>query len=189
MVLGTPYKLRWNYACTKLMDEFLALAYFREFALHTVVGRHFNTVGPRQAARYGMVIPRFVSQALEGKPLTVFGDGLQTRCFTHVSEAVKSIMNLIKSNESVGKIFNIGGNDEVSILDLAKTIIKMTNSNSKIELIPYDAVYNEDFEDMARRVPSTEHLFKVTGFRPGMNLETILTDIIEYSVSSKSGGL
>ncbi len=177
---GPSTKARWSYAASKLLDEFMALGYYRSKGLPVVIVRFFNTVGPKQTGRYGMVIPRFVKQALSGEPITVYGDGQQSRTFTHVNDAVTAIMKLMDNTEAEGEIVNIGGVEEVSILQLAEKVIEKTNSNSKIELIPYQEAYSEDFEDMLRRVPSTDKLNALTGYRPTQNLDAILQDVVDY---------
>ena len=183
---GSSTKLRWSYAATKLMDEFTALAYYREKKLPVIIVRLFNTVGPRQAGRYGMVIPTFIKQALRGEPLTVHGDGAQTRTFTHVDEACDCIIKLMETQNAVGEIINIGGVEEISIKYLAERIIKKTNSKSKIKFIPYDQVYTSDFEDILRRVPSTEKLNLIIGFSPKKKLDIILDNIIHYFKNNKA---
>lgn len=180
ITFGCSSRLRWSYAGGKLMDEFLALAYNRERKLPTVVVRFFNTVGPRQTGSYGMVIPRLVAQALNNEPMTVFGDGRQTRTFTHVDEVVLAIQKLMESEAAEGEVVNIGGVEEVSILDVARRIKELTGSSSEIQLISYEQAYSGDFEDMQRRVPSTDKLFSLTGFRPTKGLDAILNDVIEF---------
>ena len=179
-VFGPSTKSRWSYAAAKLMDEFTALAYHYTKTLPVIVVRFFNTVGPRQTGRYGMVIPRFVKQALRGEEITVYGDGTQTRTFTHVGEVVTSIINLLNCNEAVGQVINIGGVEEVSMYDLAQKIIDLTKSKSTIKMIPYDKAYPKEFEDMQRRVPSTEKLRALTGGAPEKELEEILLDVINF---------
>lgn len=179
-VYGPSVKWRWSYAATKLMDEFMAMAYHRTNKLPVVIARFFNTVGPRQTGRYGMVIPRLVKQALTNRPLTVYGDGSQTRTFTHVQDAVAALLELIENPESIGEVVNIGGTQEVSILTLANRIKDKTGSCSEIQLVPYEEVFPRDFEDMQRRVPSTIKLQKLTGYRPKMDLDKILDDVIAY---------
>jgi UDP-glucose 4-epimerase len=161
------------------MDEFTALAYHRTNDLEVIIARLFNTVGPRQTGAYGMVIPRFVTQALKNDPITVFGDGSQTRTFTDVKDVVTALMKLMESSRSIGEVFNIGGVEEISILALAKKIVDITGSRSTIELIPYEKAFGKDFEDMQRRVPSTDKLADVTGFKPDKSLEFILSHVIE----------
>lgn len=180
LVYGPSSKFRWSYAASKLMDEFTALAYHRTRHLDVVIARLFNTVGPRQTGEYGMVIPRFVVQALKNEPITVFGDGMQTRTFTYVKDVVTALIGLMGSDQSTGEVFNVGGAEETSILELAKKIIQMTGSSSEIQLIPYEEAFGKDFEDMQRRVPGTEKLASVTGFTPEKNLEFILSKVIEY---------
>jgi UDP-glucose 4-epimerase len=180
LVMGATNKGRWSYACSKAIDEFLALAYWREKKLPTTIVRLFNTVGPRQTGRYGMVIPTFVRQALAGKPITVFGDGTQTRCFGYVGDVVGALVKLLDRNESIGEVFNIGSDEEVSILDLAKRIKELTKSESEIVFVPYDDAYEEGFEDMPRRVPDTSKVRELVGFRPQVKLDGILQSVIEY---------
>ncbi len=179
-VYGPSEKSRWSYAAGKLMDEFTALAFHRTKGLPVIIVRLFNTVGPRQTGHYGMVIPRFVRQALRGEPITVYGDGNQSRTFTHVQEVVVALDKLAQNPEAVGQVINIGGVEEVTILELAKRIKERTESDSRISLIPYDEAYPKDFEDMQRRVPSTTKLKRMVGFVPNMRLDSILTDVIEY---------
>lgn len=180
LVLGATNKGRWSYACSKAIDEFLALAYWREKKLPTIVVRLFNTVGPRQTGQYGMVVPRFVRQALAGQPITVFGDGTQTRCFCHVLDVVGALTKLIDHTESVGEVFNIGSTEEVSILQLAETVRRLTGSTSEIVHVPYDQAYEEGFEDMPRRVPDTSKVNALVGFRPTHTLEDIVISVIEF---------
>ena len=179
-VYGPSVKSRWSYAASKLIDEFTALAYHRTKKLPVVIVRLFNTVGPRQTGRYGMVLPRFVRQALENEPITVYGDGTQTRTFTHVRDVVKAMMKLLETPEACGEVVNIGGVEEISILSLAERIKDKVGSASEIRLIPYAEVYPEDFEDMQRRVPSTEKLKRLIGYVPTMNLDKILDDVLAY---------
>ena len=176
---GPSTKARWSYAASKLLDEFMALGYHRSEGLPVVIVRFFNTVGPRQTGRYGMVIPRLVGQALRGDPITVYGDGTQSRTFTHVSDVVTAVVRLMETPEAEGEVVNIGGIEETTILDLAKRIIQKTGSSSEIKMIPYDVAFSKDFEDMQRRVPSTEKLEKLTGFQTSITLDTILDDVIE----------
>jgi UDP-glucose 4-epimerase len=183
IIYGCTMRSRWSYAATKLVDEFTALAYYKTKNLPVTVVRLFNTIGPRQTGRYGMVIPRFVRQALRAQPVTVFGDGTQTRTFTHVKDVVKALMLLSESKEALGEIVNIGGNREISIKDAAKMIISLTNSRSSIKFIPYEEAYEDDFEDMARRVPSVEKLQKLINFIPETKLEDIINDVIEFARS------
>src|SRR5215475_6721769 len=180
LVLGPPDKGRWSYACSKLIDEFLAIAYWKEKRLPTVIARLFNVVGPRQTGRYGMVIPSLVRQALSGEEMTVFGDGTQSRCFTHVKDAVGALIALAESEEVNGEVYNIGSTEEISILKLAAKIKEMTRSKSKIVLIPYEKAYKNGFEDMMRRVPDLTKLEEAIGYRPSMNLDEILVSTIRY---------
>ena len=179
-LLGSTYITRWGYSCSKAVDEFLALAYYREKKLQVIILRCFNTVGPRQTGDYGMVIPIFVKQALLGHPLTVYGDGKQTRCFSDVSDVVDGMMKLMESDKTIGEIFNIGNDEEISILDLAKKIKKMTNSKSPIEFIPYDKAYETGFEDMQRRLPDLTKINKFIGYKPKIKLNEMLQKIINY---------
>jgi len=177
-VYGSSTKSRWSYAASKLIDEFTALAYHRANKLPVVIARLFNTVGPRQTGRYGMVLPRFVQQALENKPITVYGDGLQTRTFIHVVDAVDALIKLINTAAAHGEVVNIGGSTEISILDLARKVKEKVGSSSEIKLVPYDVIFPKDFEDMLRRVPSTEKLKRLAGFELTRNLDDILNDVI-----------
>jgi UDP-glucose 4-epimerase len=186
LVMGATSKGRWSYACSKAIDEFLALAYWKEKKLPVVVFRLFNTVGPRQTGRYGMVIPNFVKQALLGHPITVFGDGTQSRCFTYVSDVVGVLVRLAEDPRAVGQVFNIGNDhDEVTILDLAHRVKARTGSKSEIVIIPYDQAYEEGFEDMPRRVPYLSRLRALTGYEPRVHLDEILDRVIEYFTSDK----
>ena len=180
LVMGATTKGRWSYACSKAIDEFLALAYWREKKLPTVVVRLFNTVGPRQTGQYGMVIPTFVKQALAGRPITVYGDGKQSRCFGYVGDVVEALIKLMDHNDAVGNVFNIGANEEISILQLAQRVKELTNSYSEIVFIPYDEAYEEGFEDMPRRIPDITKVGKLVGFQPKMTLDGILQSVIDY---------
>jgi len=180
LVMGATTKGRWSYACSKAIDEFLALAYWREKKLPTVVVRLFNTVGPRQTGQYGMVIPTFVKQALAERPITVFGDGKQSRCFCHVSDVVGALMKLMDEPSAVGEVFNIGSNQEITMVDLAKKVKELTNSESEIMFVPYDEAYEEGFEDMPRRVPNISKVNQQIGFQPEMNLDGILKSVIDF---------
>ena len=187
LVLGPTSKGRWSYACSKAIDEFLALAYWKEKHLPVVVFRLFNTVGPRQTGRYGMVIPNFVKQALLGHPLTVFGDGSQSRCFTYITDVVDALIKLAEHPEAVGQVFNIGnGAEEVTILDLARRVKARAGSRSEIVLVPYDKAYEEGFEDMPRRLPDTGKLRRLIGYEPRVHLDEILDHVIEYFRSDKA---
>jgi UDP-glucose 4-epimerase len=184
LVLGPTDKGRWSYACSKAIDEFLALAYWKERKLPTVVGRLFNTVGPRQTGQYGMVIPRFVAQGLSGSPLTVYGDGSQQRVFCHVKDVVRALVDLMHSEDAYGKVFNIGGREETTVYDLAVRVREATGSKSEIEMIPYDVAYEAGFEDMVRRVPSTEKIRAAFGWEPDASLANIIDDIVEHERSN-----
>jgi UDP-glucose 4-epimerase len=186
LVLGPTTKGRWSYACSKAIDEFLALAYHKEKRLPVVVFRLFNTVGPRQTGRYGMVIPNFVKQALLAHPITVFGDGTQRRCFTYVGDVVDVLLKLADEPKAVGHVFNIGNDhEEVTILDLAKRVKERTGSKSEIVLVPYDQAYEEGFEDMQRRIPDLGKLRALTGYEPKVHLDEILDRVIAYFTSDK----
>ncbi|MDQ3135137.1 MAG: GDP-mannose 4,6-dehydratase [Acidobacteriota bacterium] len=180
LVMGATTKGRWSYACSKAIDEFLALAYWREKKLPTIVVRLFNTVGPRQTGQYGMVVPTFVKQALAGRPLTVYGTGEQTRCFGYVGDVVGALIKLLDHPEAIGHVFNIGSTEEVSILELARRVKELTKSDSEIVLVPYDEAYEEGFEDMPRRVPDTSKINALVGFQPEIKLDGILEQVIAY---------
>ena len=180
LVMGATTKGRWSYACSKAIDEFLALAYWREKKLPTVVVRLFNTVGPRQTGQYGMVIPTFVKQALSGRPITVYGDGKQTRCFGYVGDVVDALIKIMDHNDAVGNVFNIGSNEEISILQLAQRVKELTNSDSEVVFVPYDEAYEEGFEDMPRRIPDITKVGNLVGFQPRMTLDGILQSVIDY---------
>lgn len=179
-VMGSIRKRRWAYACSKSLDEFLSLAYYDEYKLPVVIGRYFNTVGPRQTGAYGMVVPRFVQSALKGEPITVHGNGNQSRCFTYVSDVVKATLALMDHPKAVGDVFNIGSEEETTIKDLAKKVKKMTNSSSPIVYIPYEKVYGKRFEDMERRKPDISKIRRLLRFSPSYNLDQILELIIEH---------
>jgi nucleoside-diphosphate-sugar epimerase len=179
LVLGPTAKHRWAYACSKLIDEFLALAYWKERKLPVIVVRLFNTVGPRQTGRYGMVLPTFVRQAVSGEPITVYGDGTQTRSFTYVGDVVRAIVALINEPRAVGEVFNIGNGQEISIGDLASRIKQITGSQSPIVKVPYDQAYEAGFEDMPRRVPDISKVRALIGYEPTVELEEILTRVID----------
>ncbi len=180
IIYGPSSKFRWSYAASKLMDEFTALAYHRTNGLKVVIARLFNTVGPRQTGAYGMVIPRFVEQALKNETLTVYGDGRQTRTFTHVTDVVKALISLMQHEDAVGEVFNIGGIEETAILDLARKIIAKTKSKSDIKMIPYEDAFGKDFEDMQRRVPGIKKIQNLIGFEPDKNLDAILNSVVAY---------
>jgi UDP-glucose 4-epimerase len=180
LVMGATSKGRWSYACSKAIDEFLAIAYWKEKRVPTVIVRLFNTVGPRQTGRYGMVIPAFVQQALGDQEIRVFGDGSQRRCFTHVSDVVEAIIKIAEHPRAVGEVYNIGSNQEVTILGLAQRIRRLTDSQSPIVFIPYNEAYEEGFEDMMRRVPDTTKVRALIGYRPKADLDGILRSVIDY---------
>ena len=180
LVMGATTKGRWSYACSKAIDEFLALAYWREKKLPTIVVRLFNTVGPRQTGQYGMVIPTFVKQALANRPITVFGDGKQSRCFCYVGDVVGALIKLMDDEKSVGQVFNVGSNREISIFDLAQKVKELTKSESEIVLVPYDEAYEEGFEDMPRRIPDISKANQHIGFIPNVDLEGILRKVIAF---------
>ncbi len=180
LIYGPPTTIRWSYAASKLIDEFTAIAYHRTKKLKVAVFRCFNTIGPRQTGLYGMVVPRFIQQALRDEPITVFGDGKQTRTFTYVVDVIQAICRLIGCKEAIGEVVNIGGTEEISILELAERIKAIVGSRSKIVLVPYEQVYGKDFEDMMRRVPSSQKLKALTGFMPQTPLDEALKKTIEY---------
>jgi UDP-glucose 4-epimerase len=185
-VLGPSVKGRWSYAASKLIDEFLALAYFKEKKLPVIIIRLFNTVGPRQTGRYGMVIPRFVQQALRGEPITVFGDGKQTRTFTHVRDAVGAILKLAEHPGAIGEIFNVGGREEISIEALARRVKEVLRSPSPITYIPYESAYEEGFEDMRKRVPDLSKVRNLIGYKPRFTLDDIIRNVAEYQKARRS---
>lgn len=180
VVLGPSAKHRWAYACSKLIDEFLALAYWKEKKLPVIIVRLFNTVGPRQTGQYGMVLPTFVRQALSGQPLTVFGDGTQSRSFTYVSDVVGALIALASEPRAIGEVFNIGNTGEISIGDLAQRVKTMAASDSPIQLIPYDQAYEAGFEDMPRRVPDISKLRTLIGYEPRVELDEIIRRVIDH---------
>jgi len=178
-VLGSPLKSRWSYSEAKAIDEILAYTYWREKGLETVILRLFNTVGPRQTGNYGMVVPRFVRQALSGEPITIYGDGTQTRCFCSVGDVIQGMVSLSEAPEAFGKVFNLGGTEEVSMRELAGRIIDLAGSESELVFIPYDVAYEEGFEDMARRVPNIDRAGDLVGFKPEASLDDIIRTVIE----------
>ena len=180
LVMGATVKHRWAYACSKAIDEFLALAYYKERGLPVIIVRFFNTVGPRQTGQYGMVLPSFVRQALAGEPITVFGDGMQSRSFTFVGDVVECLIKLVKEPKAVGQVFNIGNKEEISILKLAELVKARTGSASAITFVPYDQAYEEGFEDMPRRVPDLTKISQLVGYKPKVQLDEIITKVIEY---------
>jgi UDP-glucose 4-epimerase len=180
LVLGATVKHRWAYACSKMIDEFLALAYWKERKLPVIIVRLFNTVGPRQTGQYGMVIPNFVRQALAGQPITVFGDGTQSRSFTYVGDVVRAMVALMNEPRAIGQVFNIGNGQEITIGDLAAKVKKMTGSASEIVTIPYDQAYEAGFEDMPRRVPDISRISALVGYKPTVELDETLRRVIEH---------
>jgi UDP-glucose 4-epimerase len=180
LVLGATVKHRWAYACSKLIDEFLALAYWKERKLPVVIVRLFNTVGPRQTGQYGMVLPTFVRQALAGQPITVFGDGRQTRSFTYVGDVVDALLKLTTEPRAVGGVFNIGTTDEVSIRELAERVKTLSGSQSPIQYVPYDEAYEAGFEDMPRRVPDISKIRALVGYQPQLELDDIIKTVVEH---------
>jgi UDP-glucose 4-epimerase len=180
LVMGPTVKHRWAYACSKAIDEFLALAYHKEKKLPVVIVRLFNTVGPRQTGQYGMVLPTFVRQALSGQPITVFGDGTQSRSFTYVGDVVEALVKLAGTTAAVGEVFNIGNSREITIQQLAERVRTLANSQSPIVLVPYDEAYESGFEDMRRRVPDIGKIGRAIGFRPRVELDEIIVKVIDY---------
>jgi UDP-glucose 4-epimerase len=184
LVLGPTTKGRWSYACSKAIDEFLALAYHRERRLPVTIVRLFNTVGPRQTGRYGMVLPTFVKQALGGEPLTVFGDGQQSRCFTHVGDIVKGLVQCIACDATVGQVFNLGNTEEVTMNALAEKVVEATQSSSAINYLSYDEAYGEGFEDMQRRIPDIAKARTWFGYAPTQSLDDTIKSVVAYCRSS-----
>jgi UDP-glucose 4-epimerase len=187
LVMGPTSKHRWAYACSKALDEFLALAYYKERQLPAIIVRLFNTVGPRQTGRYGMVIPSFVRQALANDPITVFGDGTQSRAFTYVGDVVGGLIKLIETPGTAGEVFNIGNHEEITIMDLAQKVRALSGSSSDIVLIPYDQAYEAGFEDMPRRVPDLRKIGAAVGYAPTVGLDEILTRVIAHERASAGG--
>ena len=177
-VLGSPLKTRWSYSTSKAVDEILAYVYWKEKGVPTIIVRLFNTVGPRQSGAYGMVIPRFVSRALAGQPLQVHGDGTQSRCFLHVSDVVEALARLMEQPGAVGQVFNLGSQEEVTIEELARRVIRITDSASTIQMLPYEEAYEEGYEDMPRRVPDTTKIRQLIGFAPTKNLDQIIRSVV-----------
>jgi UDP-glucose 4-epimerase len=178
LVLGSTANLRWSYACAKALDECLALAYSQEKKLSAIIARLFNTTGPRQTGHYGMVLPRFVNQALKGEPITVYGSGEQSRCFAHVADVVESLVRLMNTPGAAGEVFNVGNDQEISIEELARKVKQLTSSTSPIRKLPYNEAYGAGFEDMVRRVPDVGKLERVIGYRPRTPLDKIITDVV-----------
>ena len=179
-ILGSTHISRWSYSCAKALDEFLALAYFKQKNLPVIIVRFFNIAGPRQTGRYGMVIPRFIKQALKNEPLTVYGNGKQTRCFTYVDDALEGITKLMEKPEAIGQIFNIGSTKEISILNLSKKIKELTGSKSKIKLVPFKEVYGSNFEDIERRSPDLTKIKNIISYEPKTHIDTTLKNTIDY---------
>jgi UDP-glucose 4-epimerase len=186
LLIGPPTFGRWSYACSKLLDEFLAVAYWREKKLPVIVVRLFNTVGQRQTGRYGMVVPRFVQSALHDEPILIHGDGKQTRCFCHVSDVVRALVELPQHDRAIGQVYNVGSTEEVSILELARRVKLLTECHSELRLISYDQAYAKGFEDMRRRVPSIDKIYQLMGWRPMKTLDQILRLTVEYERASHS---
>jgi UDP-glucose 4-epimerase len=180
LVMGATVKHRWAYACSKALDEFLALAYWKEKKLPVIIVRLFNTVGPRQTGQYGMVLPTFVRQALAGQPITVFGDGTQSRSFTYVGDVVECLLKLMEVPGAIGEVFNIGNGQEISILELAEKVKTMARSQSPIVFVPYDKAYESGFEDMPRRVPDITKIRRAVGYEPRVHLDEIIARVIDY---------
>jgi len=179
-ILGSPLKSRWSYSTSKAIDEILAYIYYKERNLPTIIVRLFNIVGPRQTGSYGMVIPRLIEQALKNEPLTVYGSGKQSRCFLYVKDAVEGFINLIENSKATGEVFNLGSEEEIEIEDLAKKIIKITNSKSKIVHVPYEQAYEQGFEEMLRRLPDISKINNLIGFRPRIKLDEIIKIMCSY---------
>ena len=180
-ILGSPLKARWGYSTAKAVDEMLAYIYWRQKKVPSVIVRLFNTVGPRQTGTYGMVVPRFINQALKGEDITVYGSGKQSRCFLHVKDVVVTLIKLMYNKDAEGKVFNIGSQEEITVEGLAQRVIEITKSKSKLIYIPYDKAYEEGFEDMQRRVPDTTKVRDMVGFKPTMDLNEIVKSVVEYS--------
>lgn len=179
-ILGSPLKSRWSYSTAKAVDEILAYVYWKEKDVPATIVRLFNTVGPRQSGAYGMVVPRFIKQALENKDITVYGSGAQSRCFLHVKDVVNALPKLLENPKAYGQVFNIGSQEEITIEGLAKKVIDITGSRSKIIRIPYEEAYEEGFEDMERRVPDTTKIRELIGFRPTADLKSTIEDVVRY---------
>ncbi len=186
LLLGPTHTGRWAYACSKAIDEYLALAYWKERGLPTVIGRLFNTVGPRQTGRYGMVLPNFVRQGLAGQPITVYGDGSQRRCFCHVRDVIRALADLMATDAAYGEVFNIGATEETTIMGLAERVRDMVGSSSEIVTVPYDEAYEQGFEDMRRRIPDTGKISQLLGWSPTSDLDAILQDVVESQRSEEA---
>jgi UDP-glucose 4-epimerase len=187
-ILGPTTKSRWSYSCSKAIDEFLALAYFKEKKLPIVIVRLFNTVGPRQSGQYGMVLPRFVQAAMSNKPIRVYGDGTQSRCFGYVSDVVNALIALANHSDAVGQIFNIGSNEEITIMELAKKVKTLLKSQSEIVKVPYEEAYEQGFEDMARRMPDLAKIQKLIGYTPKVRLDEIILRVRDYFAEQEKNG-
>lgn len=185
IVLGSTSFSRWSYACSKAIDEFLGLAFYQQYGLDVVIGRFFNTIGPRQTGQYGMVVPRFVQKALSNEPLQIYGTGKQTRCFSYVGDLIDAITKLVNCDKAIGKVYNIGSDEEIAIKALADKIIEITGSKSKKEFVSYEQAYGRPIEDMMRRKPSLERIKEVIGWQPKTSLDKILSEIIEYERTKK----
>ena len=188
-ILGSTYITRWSYSGSKALDEFMAFAYYRKQQLPIVITRLFNTCGPRQSGRYGMVIPRFIKQALQAKPITVYGSGEQIRSFTYISDTIDALVKLSQEDSCIGEVFNIGGNESIAIKDLALLIKEKTKSNSEIAYIPYEEVFGTGFEDMQRRVPSTAKIKYFLGFTPKVGIHEILDKTIDYIIKKEKDSI
>jgi UDP-glucose 4-epimerase len=186
-VLGSPFKSRWSYAGSKALGEALAHAYYSECGTPAIVVRLFNTVGPRQSGAYGMVLPRFVAQALRGEDLTVYGDGTQTRCFIHVADTVRALVQLLGEEQANGNVYNVGSSEPVTIIDLARRVIDQTESQSRVRLVPYDEAYEPGFEELGHRVPDTTALRELTGWTPTLSLEEMINDVVGYESNRARG--
>jgi UDP-glucose 4-epimerase len=186
LVFGPTSKSRWSYASSKVVDEFLALAYWREFKLPTVVARLFNTIGPRQIGTYGMVVPRFMGQALRGENLTVYGTGLQTRCFTYINDVVEWLVLLANNDKAVGEVFNLGNPEEITIAELARRVLAATEADVTLEYVPYDRAYEQGFEDMQRRVPDITKIIRLTGYSPRFSIDAALLLIRDWFLKNGS---
>jgi UDP-glucose 4-epimerase len=186
VLLGPTTKSRWSYAASKMVDEFLALSYHKERGLPARVGRFFNTVGPRQVGQYGMVLPRFIGQAFDGGPITVYGDGAQSRSFAHVADVVESVVRLMDTDATAGQVFNIGGTEEVTMQALAERVRAMVNPGVEIGHVPYEEAYGGGFEDLGRRVPDTSRLQRATGFAPSRTLDEILRDTVAHLTAERT---
>jgi UDP-glucose 4-epimerase len=188
-ILGSPSMNRWVYSTSKAVDEYLAIAYWKEKCVPTIVTRFFNTVGPRQSPSYGMVLPRLIDQALAGEPLTVYGDGTQTRCFGFVGDVTRAVVALLDESAAVGEVFNVGSSEEVTINELAERVIRATGSKSEIVHLPYDQVFASGFEDMRRRVPDTAKIRALLDWRPEVSLDQVITSMIEHAQRRGTGGV